>query len=92
MAENMDMDKQYMTDEQMLYDVLMSQQELAAAYNRFAGENLKSQLSDIFIIISEDDIALAQQALMAMQANGWYNPQMAENNDIKQIKQQFKPI
>lgn len=88
----MDMDKQYMTDEQMLYDALMSQQELAATYNRFAGDNLKSRLSDIFIIISEDDITLAQQTLMLMKANGWYTPQMAKDNDIKQIKQQFKPI
>lgn len=92
MKEKMDMDKQSMTDEQMLYDVLMSQQELAAAYNRFAGENLKSQLSDIFVIISEDDIALAQQALTAMKANGWYNPQTAKDNDIRQIKQEFKPM
>ena len=78
--------KQRMTDKQMLYDVLISQQKAAHAYNRFAGENENSELCDIFMIISEDDIKLAQQVLSILIKNGWYNTVQAPEKDIMQVR------
>lgn len=80
---------QIMTEKEILQDCLGSQKHAAASYNTFAGECANEQLRNAFLNILDDEHRIQADIFTAMNSNGWYPVQPADQQGLQQVRQQF---
>ncbi|MDR3149141.1 MAG: spore coat protein [Oscillospiraceae bacterium] len=74
-------------DCEILNDALMSEKQVSATYNTFAGECASEQLKNAFLNILDDEHRIQSGIFQDMRSRGWYQVEAADVNKIKQAKQ-----
>ena len=80
---------QFMGDKEVLQDGLISQKHITESYNTFAGECVNEQLRGAFLNILDDEHRIQADMFTALQTNGWYTVEPAEQQKIQQARQKF---
>ena len=80
---------QLMQEKEMLNDLMASQKQISASYNTFAGECVNSNLRNAFLNILNEEHQIQADLFSDMQANGWYQPEQAEQQKIQQTQQKL---
>lgn len=78
-----------LTQKDILQDCLASQKQAAATYNTFAGECVNEQLRTTMLNILDDEHKIQADIFSAMQTNGWYQVEPADQNKVQQARQKF---
>jgi len=76
-------------DKEILNDSLLSQKQITASYNTFAGECVSEQLKNAFLNILDDEHRIQSGIFRDMQSRGWYQTEQAPQQKIQQTKQKF---
>lgn len=85
----MNQNKQGLSEKEIFQDCLSSQKFVTTNYNIFAGECVNEQLRSAFLNILDDEHRIQADIFNDMSANGWYQTQPADQQQIQQIKQKF---
>ena len=80
---------QIMREKEMLNDLIASQKQITASYNTFAGECVNPNLRNAFLNILGEEHQIQADIFGDMQANGWYQPEQAEQQKIRQTQQKL---
>ena len=80
---------QIMREKEMLNDLIASQKQITASYNTFAGECVNPNLRNAFLNILGEEHQIQADIFSDMQANGWYQPEQAEQQKIRQTHQKL---
>jgi len=80
---------QIMREKEMLNDLIASQKQITASYNTFAGECVNPNLRNAFLNILGEEHQIQADIFSDMQANGWYQPEQAEQQKVQQTKQKL---
>ena len=80
---------QIMREKEMLQDSLISQKCITGSYNTFAGECVNEQLRSAFLNILDDEHRIQADIFCAMQSNGWYQVEAADQQKIQQARTKF---
>lgn len=80
---------QILREKEMLNDLLASQKQITASYNTFAGECVNPSLRNAFLNILGDEHQIQADIFSNLQANGWYQPEQAEQQKIQQTQQKL---
>ncbi len=80
---------QIMREKELLNDLIASQKQITASYNTFAGECVNSNLRNAFLNILGEEHQIQADIFSDMQANGWYQPEQAEQQKIQQTQQKL---
>lgn len=83
------MEKQCMDDRERLNDSLISQKQISASYNTFAGECENPQLRSAFLDILTEEHAIQNAIITVMERNGWYMSESAEQEKINNVIKKF---
>ena len=78
-----------LTEKEILQDCLASQKHAAASYNTFAGECVNEQLRTTMLNILDEEHKMQANIFSAMQSNGWYQVEPADQQKIQQARQKF---
>ena len=85
----MNQNTQGLTEKEIFQDCLSSQKFVTTNYNTFAGECVNEQLRSAFLNILDDEHRIQADIFNEMSANGWYQTQPADQQQIQQVKQKF---
>ncbi len=80
---------QIMREKELLNDLIASQKQITASYNTFAGECVNANLRNAFLNILGEEHQIQADIFSDMQANGWYQPEQAEQQKIQQTQQKL---
>jgi spore coat protein CotF len=75
-----------LTEEDILKDALISQKQLAAGYNTYAGECASETLRGTMLSILNEEHQIQAELYAALQAHGWYQPEPADQQKIVEAK------
>ena len=76
----------YYDEQEVLGDCLNSQKQITAAYNTYAGECVNSQLRNAFLNILGEEHCIQADIFSDMNQRGWYLPEQADQQKIRQTK------
>lgn len=79
-----------MDDRAMISDCLCSQKFLSSSYNHAITETASEDLRLDFLNIFQDEQKNLKLIFDAMNTRGWYQLNMADQQDISRVKQQFQ--
>ena len=71
---------------EVLGDCLNSQKMITSAYNTYAGECVNSRLRSTFLNILDEEHCIQADIYADMNSRGWYLPEQADQQKIKQTK------
>ncbi|MDN5348122.1 MAG: hypothetical protein PWP65_1686 [Clostridia bacterium] len=77
-------------DRAMASDCLCSQKFLSSSYNHAITETASEDLRRDFLNIFQDEQKNLKLVFDAMYTRGWYQLNMADQQDISQVQQQFQ--
>jgi len=80
---------QAMTDKEYMEDVLLTSKTLSGLYHYATQESSTEQLHNQFKSNLNDTITMQHNIYSAMQKNGWYPQQQADQSQVGQIKTRF---
>jgi len=80
---------QLLTEKEILSDCLSSQKQTTQLYNTFAGECVNEQLRTAMLNILDDEHRIQADIFCALQSNGWYQVEQADQNKIQQARQKY---
>jgi len=80
---------QILHEKEMLNDLLATQKQMTASYNTFAGECVNPNLRNAFLNILDDEHRIQADIFGNLQANGWYQPEQADQQKIQQTQQKL---
>ncbi len=78
-----------MAEKDIIQDSLISQKQIAGAYNTFAGECTSQQLRNAMLNILDDEHAIQAELFNCLQSHGWYQTEPADQQKVMQAKQKF---
>jgi spore coat protein CotF len=81
--------KSTMTDREYMEDVLLTAKTLTGLYHYATQESSTESLHTQFKTNLNDTLAMQHSIYGAMQQNGWYPQQQAEQQQISQVKTKF---
>ncbi len=73
-------------DKEVLGDCLNSQKQITASYNTYAGECVNTRLRSAFLNILDEEHCIQADIYADMNSRGWYLPEQAEQQKIKQTR------
>ncbi len=76
-------------EKELLNDFIMSQKQMTASYNTFAGECVNAQLKNTFLNILDEEHKIQADIFSDMQAKGWYQTEPADQQKIMQTRQKL---
>jgi len=76
-------------EKEILSDFLISQKQISASYNTYAGECTNQQLRTAFLNILDEEHDIQANIFTDLQSKGWYKVEPADQNKIQQAKQKF---
>lgn len=79
----------FMGEKEILQDGLISQKLITDSYNTFAGECVNEQLRGAFLNILDEEHQIQADMFCTMRSNGWYQPEAAEPQKIRQARTKF---
>ncbi len=79
-----------MNEKEHLDDALSSQKFISSTYNTYAGECVLKNLRDTMLNILEDEHCIQTKLFNEMSARGWYDPQMATEQEINLLKNKLQ--
>ncbi len=71
---------------EVLGDCLNSQKQITSAYNTYAGECVNSQLRSAFLDILDEEHCIQADIYADMNSRGWYLPEQADQQKIRQTR------
>ena len=80
---------QIISEKEILQDATISQKHITSAYNTYAGECVNQQLRGAMLSILDDEHKIQADLFSAMQANGWYQTEPAEQQKLNKARQKF---
>jgi len=78
-----------MTDKEYIEDVLLTAKTLTSMYHYATQESSTEGLHNQFKCNLNDSIAMQHRIFAAMQQNGWYPQQQAQQQQINQVKSKY---
>ena len=78
-----------MGDKELVHDGLLSQKQITAAYNTFAGECANVKMRDEFLNILKEEHEIQSGLFSCMQSNGWYTVENAQPQKVDQTRHKF---
>ena len=78
-----------LTEKEILQDCLSSQKFTTTNLNTFAGECVCEQLRSAFLNILDDEHRIQADIFNDMSSKGWYPTQLADQQQLQQVKQKF---
>lgn len=73
-------------EKEVLGDCLNSQKQITASYNTYAGECVNTQLRSAFLNILNEEHRIQADIFTDMNQHGWYMPEQADQQKIRQTK------
>lgn len=86
------MNKQTLSDREIMDDILSSQKYLTDTYNLYAGESANSKLRTDFLNILREEHNISHAVFDQMVTRGWYCPPSAELQRINAAHTKFSNI
>ena len=86
------MQTSFMTDKEIMDDILSSQKAITGVYNTFSNECTNQCLRDDFLNILREEHNIQSDVFNQMQQRGWYNPPQAQQQMVDQVKTKFQNI
>lgn len=71
---------------EVLGDCLNSQKQITSAYNTYAGECVNSRLRSAFLNILDEEHCIQADIFADMNSRGWYLPEQADQQKIRQTR------
>lgn len=81
--------KQTMTDKEFIEDILLTAKTLTSMYHYATQESSTDKLHCQFKNNLNETIDMQHRIFAAMQQNGWYPMQQADQTQINQVKTKF---
>ena len=81
---------QVLTEKDILKDSLISEKQMTASYNTYAGECVNQQLKTTMMNILNDVHTIQSDIFTTMQQNGWYQVEAAEQQKIQNARQKLQ--
>ncbi|MCL2018389.1 MAG: spore coat protein [Oscillospiraceae bacterium] len=78
-----------MSDKEYIEDVLLTAKTLTSMYHYATQESSTEGLHNQFKCNLNDSIAMQHKVFASMQQNGWYPQQMAEQQQINQVRSKY---
>ena len=85
-------EQNYMTDKEIMEDILSSQKAITGVYNTFSNECAHQCLRDDLLNILRDEHNIQAGVFTEMQKRGWYSPPEAQAAQIDQVRNKFQTI
>ena len=82
----------YMTDKEILEDMLSSQKAITGAYDTFSNECAHRCLRDDMLNILREEHDIQASLFTQMQDRGWYNPADAQQAQIDQVRNKYQTV
>ncbi|MBR2869224.1 MAG: spore coat protein [Clostridia bacterium] len=86
------MNNNWLTDREIMDDILTSQKHITGVYNTFSNECVNSQLQADMMSILKEEHNMQFDVFSDMQKRGWYSPAAAEQQKITEAKSKFEGI
>ena len=80
----------WLTDREIMDDILTSQKHITGVYNTFSNECVNSQLQADMMTILKEEHNMQFDVFSDMQKRGWYSPSAAEAQMIDQTKTKYE--
>lgn len=84
------MNKQAMTEQDMMTDALSSQKFMTENYNLFANECSSPAIKSELMNILNEEHQIQHEVFSELQKRGWYQVEAADQNKINQAKQKYQ--
>lgn len=78
-------------DKEILYDALMTQREMADAYDTSAAESITPNLRNEFLDLLKDEQEILFELYTEMQKRSWLPMQMADQAQVMATRQKYQP-
>ena len=86
------MQKNSLTDREMLTDALVSEKFMTSGYNTFTNECASTSVLNEFMSLLNEEHQMQHEVFTEMQKRGWYPTQQAPSDKIQQVKMKFSSL